>query len=164
MGTFLNIVTALHNTVCANYVLHALPGSSLIPSFADPISILQTLELLGLDRRGAAVQAWGLLVLFLPVETYLATMLPREAPQHSAEHKPVGGSASSCREGKGTGTHPTYIPNARTTERKPRCTRIQQLMHFMDEHLQSTLCRTDHGPFCTTPSLCSPCWHTSTTK
>lgn len=50
MGTFLNTVTALHNTVCANYVLHSLLGSSLIPSFADTKSILQTLELLGLDR------------------------------------------------------------------------------------------------------------------
>lgn len=43
-------------------------------------------------------------------------------------------------------------------------TRIQQLVHFMDEHLQSTLCRTDHGPLCPSPSLCSSCWHTSTTK
>lgn len=68
MGTSLNAVTALHSTGCANYVPHSLPGSSLIPSFADPISILQTLELLGLDRRWVAAQAWGLLELFLPVE------------------------------------------------------------------------------------------------
>lgn len=79
-------------TLCANYVLSLPPW--LLSPLTEAISIRQTLELLGLYRRGVATKAWGLLG-----PTQLLCSL-EEPHKHGAEHKPVGTQLPHAEKGR----------------------------------------------------------------
>lgn len=95
ISTFLNMSQSCATHCVPALDCHSLLGSSFIlfpPE--EAITTLQTLELLGPDRRGVATQVWGLLG---PTQSPCSL---DGAHKHSAEHKPIGTQPPHAEKGR----------------------------------------------------------------